>query len=32
MVMFCIGVLVGFAIAAMVYAGKREDKDMGWDE
>ena len=27
MVMFCIGVLVGFAIAAMVYAGKRADEE-----
>lgn len=32
MIQFCLGVWLGFAIAAVVYAGKREDKDMGWDE
>lgn len=32
MIQFCIGVLVGFAIAAMVQVGKRDDEDAGWDE
>ena len=29
MVVFCIGVLVGFAIAALVHAGKDADDEMG---
>lgn len=32
MIQFCIGVLVGFAIAALVQVGKRDDKDSGCDE
>ena len=32
MIQFCIGVIVGFAIAAMVQVGKRSDKEMGCDD
>lgn len=29
MIQFCVGVIVGFAIAAMVQVGKDNDNDMG---
>ena len=32
MIQFCIGVLVGFAIAALVQVGKRSDEEMGCDD
>ena len=32
MIQFCIGILVGFAIAAMVQVGKRSDEEMGCDD
>lgn len=32
MIGFCIGVLVGFAIAALVHVGKDADEEMGCDE
>ena len=32
MIQFCIGILVGFAIAAMVQVGKRADEEMGCDD
>lgn len=32
MIGFCIGILVGFAVAAMVQVGKRSDEEMGCDD
>lgn len=32
MIGFCIGILVGFAIAALVQVGKRNDEEMGCDD
>lgn len=32
MIGFCIGVIVGFAIASLVQVGKRSDEEMGCDD
>lgn len=32
MILLCLGVVIGFGVAAIVQAGKSSDEDMGCDE
>lgn len=32
MIWFCLGVVIGFAIGAMMQMGKRSDEEMGCDD